>query len=543
MTSFMRQTGGASFVDLLKDGAKHFSGVEEAILRNIEACKQLAEVTSTSFGPNGMNKMVVNHLDRVFVTSDAFTILKEMEVQHPAAKLLFLASEMQKQEVGDHSNWAVMFAGALLAGAEAMVAMGIPAPDIVDGFTRGYVIAKEALEKMKGVEIKDLRNVEEVAKALNGVVGSKLHGLETIVTPLVARACVSVVPKDATRFSIDNVRVAKVPGGTLSDSCVVHGFVIARGVEGTITHIEKARIAVFSQGIEPGATETKGTVLLKSAEELLTYSNSEEAAMAKCIDEIASAGVNVVVSGAAVNDLAMHFMERKGIMVIKNNSKFELRRICKFSGAAALSRVGKPNPEEIGSCDHVIVKEIGGTKCTVMGNDKEGAKVSTVLVRSSTSNQLDDVQRAIDSGVSAYRMLCKDGKMVPGAGAVEVELARAVATVAESTTSLDQYGLRKFGEAFECVPRVLADNSAQDSVQAVAALYAEHEGGKTTTGIDVVNGGTIDAAEAGILDHAVTKLEALRLATDAAVTVLRVDQIIMAKQAGGPKPPSGPMGM
>lgn len=544
MTSFMKNTGGASFVDLLKDGAKHFQGVDEAVARNIEACQKLSEMTATSFGPNGMNKMVINHIDKIFVTSDSATILKEMEVQHPAAKLVYLASEMQKNECGDYTNWCVMMAGELLTGAGKMLQLGIPAPDIVEGFVKGHTIAKEALAGAVVKKNIDLRDIAQVQAALTGVVAAKLHGLESIVAPLITQACISVVPKNAARFSIDNVRVAKVPGGALSDSMIVKGFVMTRDVESSLKSVHKAKIAVFSTGIEPASTETKGTVLLKSAEELRNYSKTEEDAMSKVVDEIKAAGVNVVISGGSVHELALHFFEHAGILVMKSFSKFDTKRLCIFSGATAMSRVGAPNAEEIGKCDHVEVKEIGGTTCTVFNNDDGGAKVATVLVRSSTRNQLEDINRAIDSGVSAYRMLCKDPRQCAGAGAMEVELSRAVGKVADSTTGLDQYGLRKYAEAFECVPAALARNSAQDSVEVLAALHAEHEKGNINHGIDVLNRGVCDAVKKNIFAHTYTVEEALRLATDAVVTVLRVDQIIMAKQAGGPKPPGGPgMGM
>lgn len=197
----------------------------------------------------------------------------------------------------------------------------------------------------------------------------------------------------------------------------------------------------------------------------------------------------------------------------------------------------------IGSCDRCEVREIGGTVCTVLDNSEgHSSRVATILVRTSTNNLADDVHRSIDSGVSVFKMLTKDNRLCAGAGAVEIELARAVAAVADTTLGLDQYGIRKFAESFEVVARTLAENAAQDGNEVVSALYSEHQKGNVFAGVDVTKDSercaTIDAVQAGILDHVYSKTEALRLAVDAAVTVLRVDQIIMAKQAGGPKAPA-----
>jgi T-complex protein 1 subunit theta len=463
MTSFARNTGGASFVDLLKDGSKHFSGVDEAISRNIEACMKLSTIVRTSLGPNGMNKMVVNHLDKIFVTSDSSTILREMEVQHPAAKLVYLAGQMQQQEVGDHSNWVTIFAGELLHKAQQLLQMGIHQADIITGYTRASKVARESLQKLAVASVSNLRDQAEVSRALSSVIASKMHGLETIITPLVAQACVQTLPKDIKRFSVDNVRVAQVLGGALQDSSVISGFVVTRNSEGVVKLVENAKVAVFSVGIELATTETKGTVLLKNASELMNYAKTEEDAMQKMIDEIADSGVNVVVAGGPIHELALHFLERRKLMLVKVVSKFDLRRLCRFLGATALSRVGAPTKEEIGSCDRCEVREIGGTVCTVLDNaEGHSSRVATILVRTSTNNLADDVHRSIDSGVSVFKMLTKDNRLCAGAGAVEIELARAVAAVADTTLGLDQYGIRKFAESFEVVARTLAENAAQD---------------------------------------------------------------------------------
>lgn len=250
----------------------------------------------------------------------------------------------------------------------------------------------------------------------------------------------------------------------------------------------------------------------------------------------------MLVSGGTVSDMAMHFIERYKMMIIKTPSKFQLRRICKAVGATPLVKIGAPTQEELGYCDVVNVEEIGSTQVTIFRQNKEDSAVSTLVVRGSTDNIMDDVERAIDDGVNVYKSLCKDARFVPGAAAAEIELARRLQIFADSTPGLEQYAIRKYAESFEVIARTLAETSGFNATELISNLYAAHTKGTTSAGIDIESGEVVDASQLGILDLLVTKQNAIRLATATATTVLRVDQIIMSKPAGGPKPPKqGPM--
>jgi len=541
MTQFLKGSGGVGLTDLLKDGHKHFSGVDEAVMKNIEACKKLSTITRTSIGPNGMNKMVVNHLGKLFLTSDAATIVKEMEVVHPAAKLVALAAHSQEEEIGDNTNLVVVVAGTLLESAEDLLRTGLHTADIIAGYSRASKAALEHLESLSCHTVTDLRDQKAVALALKGAIGAKQYGLEDILTDLVSKACIQILPKDPKNFNVDNVRIAKIPGMTVDDSFLMKGFVLVRDSEGTIKHCDNAKLCVFGTEVDLSATETKGNVLIKNADELMNYSKSEEEAMEKCVQEIADTGVNVVVAQSVVSEMAMHFFERMKIMVVKCPSKFEIARICRLTGATSLARFGAPLPEEIGSCDRVSVDEMGGQKCTrFLCDSRESTKVSTIVLRSSTANALDDLARAIDNGVNIFKQLVKDQRMVAGGGACEICLATKLNAMAAATPGLEQYAIKKFAETFETIPRTLAENAGQDTTSTVSDLYAAHTEGNTNMGIDVEKDGITDMKAANILDHLVSKKEGLRLAAEAAITVLRVDTIIMAKQAGGPDDSRGP---
>jgi T-complex protein 1 subunit theta len=534
-------TGGSSYgmQSMLKDGHKHLSGLDEAVLKNIGAARELSAITRTSLGPNGMNKMVINHLDKLFITNDAATIVNELEVQHPAAKLLVLAARAQQEEIGDGANLTISFAGELLEKAEELIRMGLHPSEIIIGYTKAINKTLEILEDLveKGSENMDVRNMEEVVLRMKSAVASKQFGQEDVLCPLVADACIQVCPKNPANFNVDNVRVAKLVGGGLHNSSVVRGLVLKNDAVGSIKRVEKAKVAVFAGGVDTSATETKGTVLIHSAEQLENYAKTEEAKVEELIKAVADSGAKVIVSGAAVGDMALHFCERYKLMVLKVSSKFELRRFCRTTGSIALLKLSRPNADELGYADSVSVEEIGGARVTVVKNEEGGNSVATVLLRGSTDSILDDLERAVDDGVNTYKSMCRDSRIIPGAAATEIELAQRLKEFSLKETGLDQYAIAKFGESFEMVPRTLSENAGLGAMEIISSLYAEHAAGNVKVGIDLEEGACKDVSIMKIWDLFVTKSFALKYSADAVCTVLRVDQIIMAKPAGGPKPP------
>ncbi|KAI5671773.1 hypothetical protein M9H77_12137 [Catharanthus roseus] len=522
---------------MLKEGHKHLSGLDEAVLKNIDACKQLSQITRTSLGPNGMNKMVINHLDKLFITNDAATIVNELEVQHPAAKILVLAGKAQQEEIGDGANLCVSFAGELLQNAEELIRMGLHPSEIIIGYSKAINKAVEILDELveKGTENMDVRNKEEVISRMKAAVASKQFGQEDNLCRLIAEACIQVCPKNPDNFNVDNVRVAKLLGGGLHDSTIVRGMVLKSDTVGTIKRVEKAKVAVFAGGVDTSATETKGTVLIHSAEQLENYAKTEEAKVEELIKAVAESGAKVIVSGAAVGEMALHFCERYRLMVIKISSKFELRRFCRTTGAVAMLKLSQPSPDDLGYVDSISVEEIGGVRVTVVRNEEGGNSVSTVVLRGSTDSILDDLERAVDDGVNTYKAMCRDSRIIPGAAATEIELARRLKEFSFKETGLDQYAISKFAESFEMVPKTLAENAGLNAMEIISSLYAEHAAGNTKVGIDLNEGACKDVSAMNIWDLHITKFFALKYAADAACTVLRVDQIIMSKPAGGPR--------
>jgi len=295
-----------------------------------------------------MNKMVINHIDKLFVTSDAFTVIREVEVNHPAARMIALAAKMQEDEAGDGTNFVISLAGELMLKAEILLKMGLHPSIILQGFEKASIKALQLLEEMSVEEVKNFAEKEELLKVLKSVVGAKVYGQEEVVSSLIADAAIHAMPKNNSRFSVDNIRTQKVLGGSIEDSVVIHGMVILRSSLTSIKSVEKAKIAVFNTPIEMQQGDTKGTVLMKNAEDLLAYSRGEEEQMEKFVQSIAEAGVNVVICQSNISELAVHFMEKYKILTLKIMSKFELKRIAKSIGASLMVKLGAPTQEELG---------------------------------------------------------------------------------------------------------------------------------------------------------------------------------------------------
>lgn len=529
--SSMAYNSASGLSGMLKSGHSHW---DHAVIRNIEAAMELSTMIHTSLGPFGRHKLLVNHLEKIHVTSDCNTILRELEVEHPAAKLLKMAATMQDEECGDATNLVVSFAGELLRQTLDLMKMGLHTSEVI----AGYQIASDKIQELlptlvcKQVSVQTASD-EELSQVLTPVLASKHYGSHDLLAPLILQAC-KVVMSPSYRVAPEAVRVVKLLGSSVSASTMIPGYVAQRGVESNVTSIEETcKVCVFACGIEASSTEAKGTVLMKTAQDLKGYNISEETKMEEMIQGIAESGVKVLVTGGVVSEMALHFIDRYKLMCLKIGSKWELRRLCQATGATALVRLGAPTPDEMGVATSVKVQQVGGKTLTVFKTPD--SKLATLVLRASTSSVLQDLERAVDDGVHAFEQLCRDGRVVPGAGAAEMALSLKLHQLADVSPGLDQYAIRAFAKALEIIPRTLADTAGLDATQVVADLNAAHARGETMAGVNLEEG-TVESTD--IVDLLNTKASAFTLAVDAALTVLRVDQIIMSKQAGAGGPPS-----
>ncbi|XBW35992.1 hypothetical protein QEN19_001567 [Hanseniaspora menglaensis] len=553
---------------LFKQGYNSYSNtLDGQIFRSIEAIKELHKLCVTSYGPYGRNKIIVNNLGKTIITNDAATMLRELDVIHPAVKILIMATQQQQQEMGDCSNFVMVLAGELLNCCEKLLTLGLQPVEIIQGFNMAKeftlkeldLISNEIVDGEANQFVTSKFDPAMIEKVVKPILASKKYGLEDSLSKLISEAVTHILPTPADEslltqdiqvpFNVDSIRIVKIMGGSLDDSKVVKGMLFPMEPVSHLKNADMAKVVVFNCPVDIATTETKGTVLLHNAKEMLDFSKGEEDQLDEMIREIAEAGIKVVICGATVSDLALHYLNRYNLVVMKIGSKFELRRLCKVCGATPLARLGKPTAEEVGFIETVKLSEIGSNIVTVFKQESfERTQCATIVLRGATKNNLDDVERCLNDGISGVKGLMKfeGSRVVPGAGSTEIELVSRITKYGEKTPGLLQLSIKQFAKAFEVIPRILAETAGLNCNEVLPNLYAAHNNNQSDGifyGIDVdgvEEDGVKNIKEEAIFDLLTAKKFAINVATDAATTVLSVDQIIMAKRAGGPAVPKGP---
>ncbi|UVC49575.1 chaperonin [Theileria orientalis] len=534
---------------LMREGGKFLGAAENSTLRNIEAVQDISDMLKTSLGPNSMKKLIVNHIDKKFVTSDCNTILGELEVVHPVGKILTSAVEAQDLQFGDGTNTLVALLGELLSNAGELLEEGVHVSDIRKGYEIAFNKLLEQLPSLICYEVKDLHDAEGLKAVLHSAVNSKFNYMSEPVTKLVAESVASIMPSDPKNFDVENVRVVKLTGGSLRESKLVNGLVLLREPLGAVKKAYNCRVMVLSVGLEFAGPETKGTVLLKSAEQLLNFTKGEEKEMEKVIKSVKDRGVGVIVCNGAVSELALHYCNKYDILVLKLTSKFDLRRVCRATRSQALMNLSQLLPqnsiegdskvnvnEELGYVDSMELTEISSKKCVII-NAKD-SRVNTIVLKGATMNQLDEVERGIDDAVALVDNMKGDGRFLPGGGAVELELSTKLKKFSSTVSGLERYAVEAFAKGLQIVPKILATNAGVDAETLLTQLLSLHENGNACASVDVETGSLGNAKEMKVFDHYETKRNLLSLCYEALMTILTVDQIIVAKPAGGPKPPT-----
>ncbi|KAJ7313215.1 hypothetical protein JRQ81_004494 [Phrynocephalus forsythii] len=523
---------------MLKSGVKYFSGLQETLFSNISACKALVCCLRTCYGPLGHNKLVINHQGKTFHTSHAATILRELELENPVACLLRTAAETQEEETGDGTSFVILLAGALLENAEKLLRSGLPVTNLRSGYE---MACKEALRLLPGLAchvLKNPRDMDEVEWALQTTVGSKVFGYQAVLSKLVAKACILVLPADATAFDPNLICICKIPGGGLADSCVMEGLVLCMEAEGVVRRVERARIAVYGCPFGPPGIEATNTAVFSSASELKSYEKGKERLVEQHVVDIAKAGVNTVVAGGKVDPLALFYANRYRIMVVRLSSRQGLQRLCQAVGARLLLQVAAPSLEEIGHCRRVYMTEIGSTNVVVFSQDSTTSPVATVVLRGATMEMLDCLEEAIHDGVNVYKVLGGDARLLPGAGATEMALSVRLHTLGMYYPGTEQYGILEFSQALKTLPATLAENAGLPVNEVMAKMEVQHQLGLQNTGIQMAaeEAATVDTVKEGLLDPFLAKYRGIILASQMAVTLLGVSDVMLAKKSGGPKP-------
>jgi thermosome len=537
-------TGGGNIpVIVLKEGTGRTTG-REAQKNNIMAAKIVAEAVKTTLGPCGMDKMLVTSFGDVAITNDGATILKELDVQHPAAKMLVEVAKAQDNEVGDGTTTAVVLAGELLAKAESLLDQNVHPTVIIEGFKKASDKAQEVLEKIAiPVSISDDKTLREVA--ITALSSKGINVAEDHFSKLIVDAVKQIAEEINGNYKadIDLIKVVKKHGKSLDETELVKGMVIDKEVASSQMpkYIENAKIALLNEKLEIEKTEFDAKINIESPDQIKLFLDEEERMLKEMVNAVKKAGANVVFCEKGIDDMALHFLAKGGILAVKSVSSSDMEKLARATGGEILASVKDLTANALGKAKKVEEVKIGDDKLIYVRECKN-PKAVTIVIRGSASHVIDEAERSLHDGLCVVRNVVEDGKIVAGGGAPEAEVAKNLRQYAVKVGGREQLAVEAFAEAVEAIPLTLAENAGLDPIDIMVALRAEHEkaGGKYF-GIEVTTGKIKNMQDLLVLEPLRVKLQVIKSATEAANMILKIDDLISVK--GGGKAPPMPPGM
>jgi len=531
---------------VLKEGTGRTTG-REAQRNNIMAAKIIAETVKTTLGPKGMDKMLVSSFGDVTITNDGATILKELDVQHPAAKMLVEVAKAQDNEVGDGTTTAAVLAGELLAKAENLLDQNIHPTIIIEGFKKASEKAREVLESMAiPISLNDDKRLLDVAvtsMGSKGISAAKEHFAKLAVE---AVKQVAEEKDGKIKADIDLIKVLKKHGKSLEETELVKGMVIDKEVAHPQMPklVNNAKIALLNAKLEIEKTEFDAKINIESPEQMKLFLDEEERMLREMVEKIAEVGANVVLCEKGIDDVALHFLAKKGILAVKNVSSSDMEKLARATGGKIVASVKDLTPDVLGEAKTVEEVKIGDDKLVYVRECKN-PKAVTIVVRGGTEHVVDEAERSLHDALCVVRNAIEDGKIVPGGGAPEAEVARQLRDYAVKVGGREQLAIEAFAEAVESIPLTLAENAGLDPVDIMVALRAKHESASTPSyGVDVFSGKIRDMLELNIVEPLRVKLQVIKSASEAANMILKIDDVIAAKglekEKEKEKPPKEP---
>ncbi|WP_144798547.1 thermosome subunit alpha [Halorubrum depositum] len=515
---------------VLSEESQRTSG-KDAQNMNITAGKAVAESVRTTLGPKGMDKMLVDSGGSVVVTNDGVTILKEMDIDHPAANMIVEVSETQEEEVGDGTTSAVVVAGELLDQAEELLDQDIHATTLAQGYRQAAEKAKEILEE-DAIEVSedDYDTLVEIAQT--AMTGKGAENAKDLLAELVVDSVLAV--KDDDGIDTENVSVEKVVGSSIDQSELVEGVIVdkERVDENMPFAVEDADVALFDGAIEVKETEIDAEVNVTDPDQLQQFLDQEEEQLREMVDHLVDIGADVVFVGDGIDDMAQHYLAQEGILAVRRAKSGDLNRLARATGGRVVSNLEDIESDDLGFAGSVAQKDIGGDE-RIFVEDVEEAKSVTLILRGGTEHVVDEVERAIEDSLGVVRTTLLDGQVLPGGGAPEAELALQLRDFADSVGGREQLAVEAFADALEVVPRTLAENAGLDPIDSLVDLRSRHDGGEFGAGLDAYTGDVIDMEAEGVVEPLRVKTQAIESATEAAVMILRIDDVIAAGDLKG----------
>ena len=527
---------------ILPEGTQRTVG-REAQRTNIMAAKIVAETVRTTLGPKGMDKMIVDSMGDVTVTNDGVTILEEMQIEHPSAKMIVEVAKTQEDEVGDGTTTAVVLAGEFLKSAEKLLDMDVH-PAVI---ARGYrMAADKALEFLNEMAEKITPKDDNILKliAQTAMTGKGAEYARDRLSDLAVKS-VKLVAEDGD-VDLDNIKIEKRSGGSIEDSELIRGIVIDKEKvhSGMPRLVKNAKIALLDREIEIKKTEIDAKIEITSPNQLQAFLDQEEKMLRDMVEQIANSGANVLICQKGIDDVAQHFLSKKGIYAVRRVSDSDMKKIAKATGGNVVSNLHDLSKDDLGFAGQVEERKIGDDEFTYI-MDCKNPKAVTILVRGGTEHVTNEIERAITDAVGDVAAALKDGKVVAGAGAPEIELALDLRKYAESLSGREQLAVQAFAESMEIIPRTLIENAGLDPIDIMTELKSAHSKKQKWAGVDVFTGKIMDSWKKGVIEPLKIKTQAVSSASEVAIMILRIDDVIASSgsKGKGPQMPPGMGGM
>ena len=526
---------------ILKEGTERARG-RDARENNIMAVRALADAVRSSLGPRGQDKMLVDSLGDVTITNDGATILDEIEVQHPAAKMLVQVAKAQDAETGDGTTTAVVVCGELLKQALGLITSGVHPTVIISGYRKAVDKATEVLDGMSVDCTLEDRN--KLLKVVETSMASKLIAeAKDFLAPIAVDSVLQITEETNSGLvaDIDHIKVEKKEGGSVRDTQLVRGVIVDKEIVHSEMprRISKAKIALVNASMEVEKTEMDAEIRITDPEQMKSFLDEEQRMLKSISEKVKATGANVVFGQKGIDDKVQHYLAKDGILAVRRIKKSDMEALARATGGSVVSSIDYLTEEHLGACETVEERKVGDDKMVFVEGCKDPKTVS-VLIRGGTERVVDEAERAFHDAVSVVRDAVEDAKIVPGGGAPEVEVASQLREFAGTLKGREQIAVNRFADAMEIIPKTLAENAGHDPIDVIVALRADHGSGKNTMGVDVHSGKSKDMMKAGVLEPLRVKTHAVRSATEAASLILRIDDVIASKRSAAP--PGGPGG-
>jgi len=526
---------------ILKEGTERSRG-RDARKSNMTAAQVIAEVLKTTLGPRGMDKMLIDSLGDITITNDGATVLEEIDVQHPAAKMMIEVAKTQDDEVGDGTTTAVIFAGELLKKAEELLEDNIHPSIIIAGYQKASEKALETLDKLAlDVDLDDRETLMKLAKTSmrSKTVSSSREHLAGIVIDAIK---LIIEERDGdTLADVDNVQIVKKEGKSLDETELVKGIIIDKEVvhDGMPKKVESPKIALIDAAVEVEKTEFDAEIRIRSPDSIKAFLDQEAEMLKNMVDQVVDSGAKVLFAQKGIDDVAQHYFAKAGILCARRVKKSDMEKLSKATGAKIVSNLSDLKDSDLGTCEVVEERKVGDDKMIFVEGCSDPRAVA-IFVRAGLERMIDEAERALNDALYVISDVVELAKMVPGGGAIETEIAKTVRGYATQIGGREQLAIEAFANALEVIPRTLADNAGLDVLDTMVAIKSAHDKkGGSAMGVNVYEEGVIDMLEQGVVEPMAVKLQAVKSAVEVSSMILRIDDVVAATApamggAGGP---------